>query len=164
MNKLYFFNDVAQGREAGNSAIRQFEDDRNLLSISFIRELIQNAIDAWNKNSGKPVKLVFKLIDVDTKHQTTLKNLFSQIMPLIKMGVGNSSLKLTYPEKNLYKKNSAIYYVRNPKNLEKCLQTVEKSNNFNFHKFIYTKKETKNVFRTSKIQKNDDARTTISSM
>ena len=104
MNKLYFFNDVAQGREAGNSAIRQFEDDRNLLSISFIRELIQNAIDAWNKNSGKPVKLVFKLIDVDTKHQTTLKNLFSQIMPLIKMGVGNSSLKLTYPEKNLYKK------------------------------------------------------------
>lgn len=104
MSKLYFFNDVAQGREAGNSAIRQFEDDRNLLSISFIRELIQNAIDAWNKNSGKPVKLVFKLIDVDTKHQTTLKNLFSQIMPLIKMGVGNSSLKLTYPEKNLYKK------------------------------------------------------------
>ena len=104
MSKLYFFNDVAQGREAGNSAIRQFEDDRNLLSISFIRELIQNAIDAWNKNSGKPVKLVFKLIDVDTKHQTTLKNLFSQIMPLIKMGVGNSSLKLTYREKNLYKK------------------------------------------------------------
>ena len=33
MSKLNFFNDVAQGREAGNSAIRQFEDDRNLLSI-----------------------------------------------------------------------------------------------------------------------------------
>ena len=104
MSKLYFFNDVAQGREAGNSAIRQFEDDRNLLSISFIRELIQNAIDAWNKNAGQPVRLVFKLIDVDTKHQTTVKNLFNQIMPLIKMGVGSSSLKLTYQEKNLYKK------------------------------------------------------------
>ena len=73
MSKLNFFNDVAQGREAGNSAIRQFEDDRNLLSISFIRELIQNAIDACNKNSGQPVKLVFRLIDVDTKHQTYLK-------------------------------------------------------------------------------------------
>ena len=104
MSKLYFFNDVAQGREAGNSAIRQFEDDRNLLSISFIRELIQNAIDAWNKSSGQPVKLVFRLIDVDKKHQTYLKDLFREIMPFVKMGVGGSELKLTYQDEDLHKK------------------------------------------------------------
>lgn len=104
MSKLYFFNDVAQGREAGNSAIRQFEDDENLLSISFIRELIQNAIDAWNKSPGQPVKLVFRLIDIDKKHQTYLKDLFREIMPFIKMGVGGSELKLTYQDEDLYKK------------------------------------------------------------
>ncbi|MBR51842.1 MAG: hypothetical protein CMD58_04940 [Gammaproteobacteria bacterium] len=104
LSKLSFFHDVAQGREAGNSAIRQFESDKNLLSISFIRELIQNAIDAWNKNSDQPVKLIFRLVDVESKHQKTLKDLFKPIMPFIKMGIGNNKLEFAYQDKNLYKK------------------------------------------------------------
>ena len=100
---LHFFNDLVQGREAGNSAIREFESDNNYLSISFIRELIQNAIDAWNKTSGSPVRLVFRIVDIENKHQKTLKDLFKDIMPLVKLGI-SSSKKFTYSDEDLYKK------------------------------------------------------------
>ena len=102
-NSLNFFNDIAQGREAGNSAIREFQADGNYLSISFIRELIQNAIDAWDKKSGQPVRLVFRLIDIEDKYQKTLKDLYKDIMPLIKLGI-KSSQKLTYDDGKLYEK------------------------------------------------------------
>ena len=108
-SSLHFFNDLVQGREAGNSAIRAFEADNNFISTSFIRELIQNAIDAWNKSSGRPVKLAFRLVDIEDQHQTFLSDLYKEVMPLLTMGINTKKSKpFIYSDKNLYKKALVI--------------------------------------------------------
>ena len=58
-SKLYFFNDSKQGRPDTNTAIEEFEGDKNFISISFIRELVQNAIDAVYDLNSKPKQFLY---------------------------------------------------------------------------------------------------------
>ena len=69
---LSFFNNLkATGAPDSNAAMQAFENDNNKISLSFIRELIQNAIDAA-LNKELPVKLVFKLVDIQSRlHRTS---------------------------------------------------------------------------------------------
>ena len=66
-----FYNSIKKGRSDSNAAIQAFESDNNAISISFIRELIQNAIDA-RLDKDKPVRLLFKLIDIKKEKQIQL--------------------------------------------------------------------------------------------
>ena len=102
---MYFFNDSKQGMTDSNTAVEEFEGDKNFISISFIRELIQNAIDAAF-SSTKPVRLVFKLIDVDKKFQPFLKDLHKDTLPLVKCGESLSSKQkqFIYDDDELYSK------------------------------------------------------------
>jgi len=102
---LSFFNNLkATGAPDSNAAIQAFENDNNKISLSFIRELIQNAIDAA-LNKELPVKLVFKLVDIQSSEQKTIKELFKEILPFIKFGHNSqSSRSLTYDDDNLYAK------------------------------------------------------------
>jgi hypothetical protein len=103
---LGFFNSLKSGRGDSNAAIQAFETDKHTISTSFIRELIQNAIDACS-DSSKPVKLVFKLISIDESKRQSLKDLFHDIMPLIKGGHNSSTSRdLHYEDKDLF--NSAL--------------------------------------------------------
>lgn len=102
---MYFFNDSKQGMTDSNTAVEEFEGDKNYISISFIRELIQNAIDAA-LSSTKPVRLVFKLIDIDKKFQPFLKDLHKDTLPLVKCGESLSSKQkqFIYGDDELYSK------------------------------------------------------------
>ena len=106
MSKIikFFVNLKATGAPDSNAAIQAFENDNNKISISFIRELIQNAIDAaFNKDL--PVKLVFKLVDIQANDSKTLKSLFKEILPLIKLGHNSkTSRSLVYKGNALYSK------------------------------------------------------------
>ena len=105
MSKLYFFNDSKQGYTDTNTAVEEFEGDKNFISTSFIRELIQNAIDA-EYSSKKPVKLSLRLVDIDKNSQKFLKNLHKDMLPFIKCGENLSSKQkdFIYHDDDLYSK------------------------------------------------------------
>jgi hypothetical protein len=104
-SNLYFFNDTKQGFTDTNTAVEEFEGDKNFISTSFIRELIQNAIDAVY-SSKIPVQLSFRLVDIDKKSQTFLESLHKDTLPLIKCGESLSSKgkDFIYKDNELYEK------------------------------------------------------------
>lgn len=108
-SNLYFFNDTKQGFTDTNTAVEEFEGDKNFISTSFIRELIQNAIDAVY-SSKIPVQLSFRLVDIDKKSQTFLEGLHKDTLPLIKCGESlNSKEKdFIYKDNELYQKALVI--------------------------------------------------------
>ena len=81
---------------------KHFESDNNAISISFIRELIQNAIDA-RLNKDKPVRQ-FKLIDIRRrKNKKYLQSLFKSILPLVKLGHNSKTAReMIYKDADLY--------------------------------------------------------------
>ena len=99
-----FYNSIKKGRSDSNAAIQSFESDNNAISISFIRELIQNAIDAcFDKN--QPVRLVFKLINIKKDKQNDLESLFKQILPLVKLGHNSKTQRgMVYEDADLFSK------------------------------------------------------------
>lgn len=104
-SNLYFFNDTKQGFTDTNTAVEEFEGDKNFISTSFIRELIQNAIDAVY-SSKIPVQLSLRLVDIDKKSQTFLEGLHKDTLPLIKCGESLSSKgkDFIYKDNELYEK------------------------------------------------------------
>ena len=97
-----FYNSIKKGRSDSNAAIQAFESDNNAISISFIRELIQNAIDA-RLDKDKPVRLVFKLIDIKKEKQKDLQSLFKRILPLVKLGHNSKTARdMIYKDADLY--------------------------------------------------------------
>ncbi len=48
-------------------------------------------------------------------------------------------------EENVNKKNSAVYYVNNEKDLINCLSTVKSSENINFNEYIFSGNSKKNI-------------------
>lgn len=134
---LVFLNNFAKSLK--NKKIYVKPHPTEFKNIPYLKKIFRNLTFTAQKN-----EILFKKIAVTISYSSTvIEDSLNSKIPVILFDQWKRYQHCD-SEKNLYKKNSAIYYVRNPKNLEKCLQTVEKSNNFNFHKFIYTKKETKN--------------------
>ena len=57
-------------------------------------------------------------------------------------------------EKNLNKRNEAIYYLNKKEEVAKCMETIYKSNNVNFKKYIYLGKTKNNITKFNNLIKN----------
>ena len=134
---LVFLNNFAKSLK--NKKIYVKPHPTEFKSIPYLKKIFKNLIFTTQKNEN-----LFKKIAVTISYSSTIiEDSLNSKIPVILFDQWKRYQHCD-SEKNLSKKNSAIYYVRSPKNLETCVQTVEKSNNFNFQKFIYAKKETKN--------------------
>ena len=134
---LVFLNNFAKSLK--NKKIYVKPHPTEFKNIPYLKKIFRNLTFTSQRN-----EILFKKIAVTISYSSTIiEDSLNSKIPVILFDQWKR-YQHCESEKNLNKKNSAIYYVRNPKNLEKCLKTVEKSKNFNFHKFIYTKEETKN--------------------
>ena len=96
------------GQDDKNPAIAAFESDHTSVTEIFIRELIQNSIDARH-HRDKPVKLKFKMIE--HKDESFIKDIYKETLPLIKQGSSLRNAKrsdLVHKDNELYKTSLII--------------------------------------------------------
>ena len=70
-------------RDKSNAGIRAFRKSGLLLTVSFVREFLQNALDAILKKD-QPVRLKFKIIEITKdKDKQYLKGIYKEAVALL---------------------------------------------------------------------------------
>ena len=137
LNNLKFFDKLSQEHNLDFLVKPHPSENR---SLDDLKKIFVN-LEFTQKKISKVLKDVFVTISFSS---TVIEDSLHSNIPVILFDKWKR-YKHCNSEEDVNKKNSAVYYVNNEKDLINCLSTVKSSENINFDEYIFSGDSKKNV-------------------